>query len=194
MCGRFYLDADFAEILKRYGLGGSRISYEAKSEIFPSEKSIVVLSNGKRHLKRLKWGFLPPYAKKPIINARSETVFEKPLFRDAAINRRCLIPANGYFEWEKKGNKKEKREISDPGGEILSLGGIYEEFEDKNGITQLCFAILTRDVVAGISGVHNRMPVIIQKDNEEKWLDNEERSIPALKSIATQYDRKLKVK
>ncbi len=112
-------------------------------------------------------------------------------FRDAAMNRRCLIAANGYFEWEKKGNKKEKREIRDTGGEILSLGGIYGEFEDKNGAIQLCFAILTSHAVAGISDVHNRMPVIIHKDKEEKWLDHEERDIRVLKSVISQYDKKL---
>lgn len=194
MCGRFYLDADFEEILTRYGLKGNRTAYQPKGEIFPSERSLVVLSNGKRHLKKLKWGFLPHYAKKPIINARSETVFEKPLFRDAAIRRRCLVPANGYFEWENMGGKKVKREISGRYGEILSFGGIYEEFEDKNGMIQLCFTILTRDAACGISHVHNRMPVIIQKDNEDKWLDDEGTDIRVLKSLLAQYDSKLEVK
>lgn len=187
------MDVGFEELLKRYGLTSSSIAYEPRKEIFPSERSVAVVADGERHLKRLKWGFLPEYAKKPIINARSETVFEKRLFREAALENRCLIPAKGYFEWEQTEDGKRKRTIGDREGAILSLGGICKEFMDNNGDLQLCFAILTRDALPEISRVHHRMPVIIERDNEDMWLNAGNNEINALRSMMLQYDKRLKV-
>ena len=193
MCGRFYIDVEFDQLLKRYGFKSSPVSYEEREEIFPSEKSIAILSEDKLQMKQIKWGFLPSYAKRPIINARSETVFEKPLFSDSAIHRRCIIPASGYFEWQKKDKVKEKKRISHTEERIISLGGLYDEFRDKNGVVQLCFTILTREAVLEISHIHKRMPVLIQNENEDIWLDRNIQDKEVLKDIMIQYDGKLKV-
>lgn len=188
MCGRFYLDADFEELLRRYGLFESGISYEPAGEVFPSERAVAVLSDGRRHLKRLKWGFTPSFSKRPIINARSETAFEKTLFRRAALERRCLIPARGWFEWEQTDEGKKKRFIRAKNGELLSLGGLYGTFPDKAGNQQLSFTILTREAVMGLDRIHSRMPVVIQPDNEALWLDPAEKRMPVLASIMNQLD------
>jgi len=183
MCGRFYLDVDFEEVLKHYfGFVGNYPvnTYEPK-EIFPST-DVPVIHRGKeieKTIHLMKWGFAPAFMNKIIINARSETISEKKMFKEAFFRRRCLIPASGYYEWEKvlqddDSIKKVKRQISVPGQNVVSMAGIYDRFVDKEGKSFWAVSILTKASNEQIRSVHDRMPVILTPGMENKWLANYE--------------------
>jgi putative SOS response-associated peptidase YedK len=131
-----------------------------------------------RHFALVRWGFVPSWTKemkpgKPLINARSETVFEKPSFRHAIRRRRCLIPADGFYEW--KGDvpgKKQPFHITRPGEELFAFGGIWEHWMAPDGSELESAAILTTAPNAMMEPIHNRMPVIIEPKDFSKWLDH----------------------
>lgn len=179
MCGRFFLDVEFDEVLKHYfGIIGDYpvMEYEPR-EIFPSN-DIPVIHRGReveRTIHLMKWGFAPSFMNKLLINARSETIAEKRLFREAFIRRRCLVPASGYYEWENvlgddEKITKVKRSIKVPERKIISMAGIYDRFEDKNGNPFWAVSILTKASNDQVKGVHDRMPVILDKEMERAWI------------------------
>ncbi len=179
MCGRFFLDVDFDEVLRHYfGIIGDYpvMDYEPR-EVYPSN-DIPVIHRGKeieRTIHLMKWGFAPSFMNKILINARSETIAEKRLFKEAFFRRRCLIPASGYFEWEKVlGNNdkisKVKRAITIPEKKIISMAGIYDRFQDKEGKPYWAVSILTKASNDQVKGVHDRMPVILDKEMEKVWI------------------------
>ena len=118
----------------------------------------------------MRWGFTRYDGKGSIINARSETVTEKPMFQKAMRERKCLIPASWYFEWKAIGaGKKQKHAISLPGQNAIYMAGIYREEKD---IDLPVFVILTREASASVSSVHNRMPVILPKAIHPLWFQS----------------------
>ncbi len=186
MCGRFFLDADFEDVMRHY-FGEPRIAKtDAKNltyetgEFFPST-DIPVIHRGKevkRAIHMMKWGFEPAFLKKLIINARSETLEQKPMFKDAFVRRRCLVPASGYYEWHNQ--KKHAIRVKDK--RIISLAGLYDRFLDKDGNAFWAVTLLTKDANESISAVHDRMPVIIDKASESMWL-SKEYPLNALKGV-----------
>ncbi len=179
MCGRFYLDVDFEEIMKHYfGIVGDFpvTEYEPK-EIFPSN-DIPVVHRGKeveRTIHLMKWGFAPSYMNKIVINARSESITEKRMFKEAFYRRRCLVPASGYYDWEKVLDendkvKKIKRQICVPDQKIVSMAGIYDRFVDKEGKPFWAVSILTKDSNEHVKQVHDRMPIVLTKEMEAAWI------------------------
>lgn len=188
VCGRFQISIEFALLLARYGFKISGIDFLPKDEVYPSDTVPVVINQGGKQLSMLKWGFSPSFAKRPIINARSETIDIKPTFKSSFFNRRCLIPATGFFEWEKKDGKKIKRRIQLDDEEIFSMAGIYNEFIDKQGNPFKAFTILTITPNKSMERIHDRMPVIIDKTKEDIWLDNNIRDVGLLKSLLKPYD------
>ncbi|EOC99595.1 SOS response-associated peptidase [Caldisalinibacter kiritimatiensis] len=193
MCGRYYLNLEIDDIMKRYGIFDLDIDFSPKNEIFPSQESIVVIGQNTKEIKLLKWGFAPSFTKRLIINARSETVDKKPTFRDSFIRRRCIIPANGFFEWENNENKSIKRRIRLKDNSIFSIAGIYNTFKDKNGEYFEAFTILTTEANKDISRIHNRIPVIIHKDKEDMWLDHDIKDLRLLKELMKSYKGELVV-
>lgn len=188
MCGRFSLDTDLDELFNRYRIKKNDLKFCSKDEIFPSEVVPVVTNNGENKLTLMKWGFSPSYSKSLLINARSETVDSKPTFKYSFLNRRCIIPATSYYEWEKVGAKKIKRRISPKGIDIFSIAGLYSSFEDEAGRKFEAFTILTTDAHENIKMIHERMPVILSIENEEIWLDNTYKDISRLKGMFKAFD------
>lgn len=189
MCGRFQLYVDIYSIIERYGIKDLSIFFNPKKEIFPSETSPVVVFDGEKRIKILKWGFSPSYAKRLIINARSETVDVKQTFRDSFTKRRCLVPANAFFEWDKRNGKNKKHKIYLKDEKIFSMAGIYNTFKDKNGNRLDAFTILTTEANEKIKTIHNRMPVIIERKHEDLWLDYSIKDIRVLKAILKPYTK-----
>ena len=113
----------------------------------------------------MKWGYTLPDGKQ-IINARSETAADKPLFRDGMLQRRCLIPATNYFEWEKRGRERIKYAIRQSDSPIMYMAGVYRI---ENG--KPVFSILTREPAENIAFIHNRMPVILPSEAKDDWLN-----------------------
>jgi putative SOS response-associated peptidase YedK len=179
MCGRYYIEeADMSGQMRQL-VETARGKAEARGleiktgEIFPSD-IVPVIACG-RGLKPavfpMKWGFPSAVGERTLINARSETADAKPLFRRSAGNRRCLLPATNYFEWEKSQGKKTKYSIKTPGPGVMYLAGLYT-------CSESCpfgeFAILTRQAAGSIAFIHDRMPVIIPEGMISRWLSQAE--------------------
>ncbi len=181
MCGRFYVEKEIPieelkEIIDAVNRKlQSNPDYEQLKmplgEIFPTNVVPVIAPN-KQHIATpypMQWGFTMQGKGQPLINARAESVLEKPIFRKPVLERRCLIPASNYFEWEKQDNKKIKHALRDPSSQIIYMAGIYRYESEK----QLpVFVILTRDAAPGIRYIHDRMPVILSKEAREAWVSD----------------------
>ncbi len=183
MCGRFCVDIDIpieelktiiAEVdrrLKEITQPGDEQLKMPLGEIFPTNIVPTIISNklNETLASPMQWGFSKFNGPGVIINARSETAFEKPMFRLPMMERRCLIPATNYFEWETQGKKKIKHALRDPDSQLIYMAGIYRYEADK---LLPVFTILTRDAAPGIRYIHERMPVILPPDERKAWLSD----------------------
>lgn len=172
MCGRFLLESDIDDIIASYEYVQSLntpVKY-TRGEIFPND--LVPIITQDHELKILKWGFPFKNSSKALINARSESIAEKPFFKKPLHKQRCIIPANSFFEWKSENNKKSKYRISLKDNSMFSLAGIYDTFLDSHDNKYEAFVIITSDANAEMSLIHSRMPVIFDKRYENNWLNN----------------------
>jgi len=179
MCGRFILISDLAIITGEFGIDTMDVPCRTGYNIAPGSDIAAVVSTGTRRLTAFHWGFvLPrPYQDsglvRPVINARAETVATKPLFRDALRKRRCLIPADGYYEWKRKGGTKHPFFIRNTVKRPFGFAGIYETgSQDANTSLSTC-AIITTEPNERLRPIHDRMPAIITRENYAQWLGEE---------------------
>ena len=141
----------------------------------------------------MRWGLIPSWAKDPavgagMINARSETAGTKPAFRDAMKSRRCLIPADGFYEWKRDGKTKQPYcfEVND--GELFAFAGLWDRWKDPSGGWVKTCSILTTTPNAVTSAVHDRMPVILDPDGYDLWLDPGMQNVAAISELLKPYD------
>ena len=177
MCGRFLLETPLkatAEIFNAQ-MADSLVTVP-NFNICPSENISVLVSNsGKRKLGQMRWGFVPHWCKSvadgPLLfNARAETLAEKPAFRDACRKRRCLIPADGFYEWEKKvGSKSKPFYVRRSDRQQMIFAGIWQFSDDRKDRIPTC-TIITVPASEQISGIHNRMPLLIDPSDWAGWL------------------------
>ena len=197
MCGRYFLLVKLEKLVNEYEIKNTDIDYQPPGEIFPTQKAPVIFEDekSKRKLARFKWGFTPPFTNNPIINARAETLEEKSLFKASFKEKRCLIPANLFYEWKDTAANKVKYEIGLKNRDIMSLAGLYDTFEAKNGSEINCFTIVTTTPSTSISNIHSRMPVILTEKGEKKWIDTANNDQEMLKNMLRPYsDDKIKIK
>ncbi len=182
MCGRYSQSKAQAILLSRFGIAVDESEPLAWPVIAPTESPGIVVADpsgipGGRVLRPMRWGLLSPSfhdAGAPLlINARSETVFEKPAFRTAVKTRRVLVPADGFFEWRKEGKRSQPVLFRRPQGELFALAGLSSERVTKEGRVERSFAILTTSANGLVSPVHDRMPVVLHEDQEALWLNPE---------------------
>lgn len=159
MCGRFFLDLTFEALLERYGLPTMPGFSYARGEITPSMPLFSVTPEGPRPLE---WGLDYSFMKRPLINARLETLLEKPLFREHFESRRCLVPVNHFFEWDKK---KQKYRVA-TGDAVFSLAGLYRE-DGK-------VALITRAAGGDLTTIHHREPVYVPRALEHRYLESDQ--------------------
>ena len=179
MCGRYYIEEDdmsgrLQYLVETAGKKAEARGLEVKTgEIFPTD-IVPVIANG-RDLRPavfpMRWGFPSARGDSTFINARSETADTKPLFRDSAKYRRCLLPATNYFEWAHNTGVKTKYSIKTPGQGIMYLAGLYTRSAD---FPYGEFTVLTRQAPESIAFIHDRMPVIIPENMISRWLDQNE--------------------
>jgi len=190
MCGRFTLTTNLGAIAKRFGVARFLEEVGRRYNIAPTQPVIVVNDDGTRHLTRMQWGLIPSWAKDPaignrMINARAETVATKPAFRAALRKRRCLIPADGFFEWTPAGRRKQPVYITLKTREPFSFAGLWESWTSPEGEEIWSCTIITTEANELLKPIHDRMPVILAKDAEAVWLDptiqDPERLLPLLK-------------
>ncbi len=196
MCGRFSNDVKPSQIEKEFKVGKVNPKlFTPRYNIAPSQTIAAVLeSDGKRIVEGLRWGLIPNWAKdesigSKIINARAETLAEKPSFRDAFKNKRCIIPASGFYEWQKasKGAKqpfyfylKDK--------EVFGFAGLYEEWLDRETGEQIeTCTIITTEANKVLEPIHERMPVILQAKDYDHWLDTKEKDTGKLQKLLAPY-------
>lgn len=178
MCGRYTQTAGLDALLKRFqAFAPQALKLTPRYNLSPGQEAPVILQD-RRELRLLRWGILPSWAKKDLINARAETLAEKPSFRAALSGRRCLVPADGFYEWRSpKGSKAPVRFALEDGGPF-AFAGLWE----AQG-----FAIVTVQANAVVRAVHGRMPAILRPEDEAAWLDPSSRDPQLLLPLLKPY-------
>jgi len=189
MCGRFSLAITWGELVEYFQLAGGP-SVQPRYNIAPTQEVAAVRQEeGVRRLVPLRWGLVPFWAADPkigyrMINARAETAHKLPAFRAAFRGRRCLIPAGGFYEWDKQGGSRRPFHIRRADGHPLAFAGLWEHWEPKEGEggVESC-AILTTSASEPVDKLHDRMPVILEPEAFSLWLDPEEQRVEKLREL-----------
>ena len=148
-------------------------AFTGSYNVTPSAEIPVIRYHPKRELAVCHWGFIPHWVKEPAlkpINARAETLTVKPYFRDAFRQRRCLIPANGYYEWQVEAGRKQPYFIRMKGADLFSFAGVWSSWRGPDGPVESC-VIITTAAKEELVEIHDRMPAIIEPDNYDAWLN-----------------------
>ncbi|KQL52484.1 hypothetical protein AN964_02300 [Heyndrickxia shackletonii] len=177
MCGRYNLYSSIEILLERFELTNiDWIELSPRYNLAPSQAVLAVVQ-GEHGNKGgfLKWGLVPSWANDPkmgykMINARAETLAEKPSFKKLLSRRRCIIPADGFYEWKKDGNTKQPYHIRLKSGEPFAFAGLWDRWERNGEKLQTC-TIITTEANPLMEKIHDRMPVILTKETEKMWLD-----------------------
>lgn len=178
MCGRFTLTVDPSDLKEAfYWVNFGSADFTPRYNIAPTQGVPVITNNGENKLDFYTWGLVPFWAKDPsigsrMINARAETINEKPFFRNAFKHRRCLILADGFFEWQKlpDGKTKIPTYIHLKDGKPFAFAGLWEDWHSPDGSQILSTTIITTQPNELVKPIHNRMPVILPEDGYETWL------------------------
>src|SRR5271167_4029500 len=198
MCGRYRLSRRKQIVEEHFVSVSGEEEWNPRFNIAPTRPIPVIRQNPKepiRELSLMRWGLIPSWAKDSsiaakMINARSETAATKPAFRDPLKLRRCLIPADGFYEWKRRGSAKQPFcfEVND--GELYAFAGLWERWRDPSGQWVKSCAILTTTPNALTSAVHDRMPVILDPDSYELWLDPGLTDADVVSQLLKPYDAK----
>ena len=188
MCGRFTLHHPADEVVERFAVDQAGMDLAPRYNIAPSQPVAVVLQRDTRVLEAFKWGLVPSWAKDPkignrMINARGETLGEKPAYRNALKRRRCLIPASGFYEWKKAGDQRLPTYIHRRDTRLLALAGLWEEWHPPEGDPLHSCTIITTSANEFMAGIHHRMPVIFHPEQEAAWLDPELQEVDDLVAL-----------
>ncbi len=176
MCGRYSLVADLDDLALRFQFFHGDFDYDPCYNIAPTKGVLTVTNAAGREAGLMKWGLIPFWAKDlkigaRMINARAETVAEKPAFRNALKKRRCLVLADGYYEWQKTPAGKLPFRIVVGSGEPFAFAGLWETWKDPQGNVVPSCTIITTAACGLLAPIHDRMPVILPRQSEEIWLD-----------------------
>ena len=175
MCGRFYLTASPAEIRKQFKLEKTP-ELVPRYNIAPMQSSpIVIAEDNARGLHVARWGLVPTWSRDlspgaGMINAPAETIEEKPAYRKPFDSQRCLVLANGFYEWQTRGTKKQPYKIAVRHGTLIAFAGLWERWTPEGGDPVETFTIVTTRASKLVSEVHDRMPVIIAPPDHQRWL------------------------
>ncbi|WP_026956964.1 SOS response-associated peptidase [Algoriphagus vanfongensis] len=177
MCGRYSLSKSKSDLEERFQ-AEMLSDFKPRYNIAPTQLVPVITSKSPKGFSFFYWGITPDFGKnKPVaqklINAKAESVHEKASFKNSFKSRRCIIPADGFYEWKRLGKKtKIPHRFTLREDEPFAFAGIWDEYENVKGETEHTFLILTTSPNEVVSEVHDRMPVILDKSDEKKWLDN----------------------
>jgi len=192
MCGRFVLLTDLSRIVQSFDIQEVSSEYRKDINIRPGQMIAVIVHDQINRLVDFKWGLIPAWAKDPsignkMINARAETVAEKPSFRQAFKKRRCLIVTDGFYEWKTEAGKKTPMRFSLKTGEPFGFAGLYESWISSDKVPINTCTIITTESNELVSPVHDRMPVIVSKKDEVSWINPENQNQQELLSILKPY-------
>jgi putative SOS response-associated peptidase YedK len=178
MCGRYTITITLDELLLRYDLDGKTVPYHGpKYNVAPGQMVMAVIHDGQRNrLGELRWGLIPEWAKDEkmayqTLNARAETLTEKPAFRSSFQRKRCLIPADSFFEWTGTGKHKQPMRIMLKSRKLFSFAGLYDTWLAPDGRKISTCTVITTTPNELVKDIHDRMPVILHQEDEARWLD-----------------------
>jgi putative SOS response-associated peptidase YedK len=177
MCGRFTLEPT-AKFYERFHIENRLDSLTPRYNIAPGQQVPVVISKSPNRVLMMQWGLIPSWAKDPkisykMINARIETIAEKPSYRNSLKNKRCLIPASGFYEWEKLETGKVPHYIYLKKQPVFGFAGLYDIWKNEIGEDIYSFTIITSPPNKLMEKFHDRMPVILYPEHEDRWLNKE---------------------
>ena len=179
MCGRYALATPVDDLQRRFGFAG-RPNLAPNYNVAPTRAAPVLrrrADDGGRELALVRWGLVPAWSEGPdsrfsMLNARAETVATKPAYRAAFRQRRCLVPADGFYEWQKRDGRKQPYFIHPKDGEPMAFAGLWERWASHDGQQVIeSFTIVVTDANKLVRPIHDRMPVILAPDDFERWLD-----------------------
>jgi putative SOS response-associated peptidase YedK len=200
MCGRFTLTATFEEIIDRFDIAAflEEENYAPSFNIAPSQAVLAVINDGKSNrMGFLKWGLVPPWAKDAaighkMINARAETISEKPSFRTAFKKKRCLVIADSFFEWKRhEDNSKTPMRIKLKSDDLFAMAGIWEAWKSPEGKTLYTCSVITTGPNELMKDIHDRMPVILKPDDEKIWINPTISDANELNKLLVPFDENL---
>ncbi|MCT7949933.1 SOS response-associated peptidase [Ancylothrix sp. C2] len=195
MCGRYTLTR-LAEDVGRIVQASINSNLKPRYNIAPTQPVATILqpkSGKERELRILHWGLIPSWAKDEsmsarMINARAETVAEKPSFRSAFKRRRCLVVADGFYEWQTQGKKKQPFYFKLKNGEIFGFAGLWEHWEKDGNVVESC-TIITTNANDLMQPIHDRMPVILHPKDYDLWLDPDQEKVDVLQGLLQPYSQ-----
>jgi putative SOS response-associated peptidase YedK len=200
MCGRYVVATPYRQMeldFRAVAEDEFAADYAASFNVAPTDPVPVVWQRredeGERRLAVARWGLIPYWAKDPsvgvrAINARIETAAEKPMFRDSFAKRRCVLPADGYYEWKKEGGRKQPMFIHAADGSQLALAGLYERWIDPEGRPLYSVSVLTGPALGPFAEIHDRMPLTVARDAIDVWLDRQVRDADQVRSLLDLVD------
>lgn len=199
MCGRYRLSRSKQIIEEEFGTHPWDDEWSPRYNIAPNQPVPVVREHTKepvRQLSLMRWGLIPRWAKDPAIaqntiNAKSETAATKAAFRDPLKFRRCLIPADGFYEWKRTGTSKQPFCFEVCEGELFAFAGLWDGWKDSSGQWVETCSILTSTPNAVTSAIHNRMPVILGSESYDLWLDPGMQNVAAVSELLKPYEARL---
>jgi putative SOS response-associated peptidase YedK len=178
MCGRYVLASELKEIVKRFNVEEAGFDMSSRFNVAPGQNMPVVRRKEKTHAQLMRWGLIPSWAKDPkigytMINARAETVLEKPSFRKPILSQRCIVPSSGFYEWQKSATGKIPYYIHLKDSPLFAFAGLYDQWKDSTGKEIVSFTIITTEANDAVRPIHVRMPVILSPDEELAWMDSD---------------------
>lgn len=179
MCGRYTLATGLDELIEVFDVPDAAFPHEPRYNIAPTQQAPVVARDRRgRRMGLMRWGLIPFWAEDPAIgnrqiNARSESAARKPAFREAFRRRRCLVPADGFYEWARSEGPKRPYWIHPGHGGLMAFAGLWDRWRNAQGTPIHSFTILTRPANDRVRSIHDRMPVIVPPSTWERWLDRD---------------------
>ena len=193
MCGRYSLATDIEGLADRFDFRATGLTYQVRFNIAPTQQVLTVINDGSENRAQLmKWGLIPFWAKDQsignrMINARAETITQKPVFRQAFQKRRCILIADGFYEWRKEGKTKVPMRIILKSGEPFGFAGLWETWKSPDGEPVRSCTIITTTPNQVMEPIHNRMPVILPDGAEGLWLNPNLRDQSSLQDLLVPY-------
>jgi putative SOS response-associated peptidase YedK len=191
MCGRFTLHVDIKTVAEQFGVPAS-LETSPRYNIAPTQEVVSIMRNGAPHMAILRWGLIPSWAKDEsigsrMINARAETLAEKPSFSRLLRSKRCLVVADGFYEWRKENGSKTPMYITLKSGAPFAFAGLWDQWKNAEGQQIRTCTIITTNPNNVLVPIHNRMPAILAPDAYELWLDPEMHDQEALSHWLAPY-------
>ncbi|MBP1992756.1 SOS response-associated peptidase [Paenibacillus eucommiae] len=194
MCGRYTLIVTIEELMLRYLANLSNPQHIIpRYNIAPMQEIMAVIHDGERNrLGQMKWGLVPSWAKdakigSKMINARAETILEKASFKQLVSRKRCIIPADGFYEWKKEGNTKQPMRIVLKNESVFSFAGLYDTWINPEGHKVSTCTIITTTPNSLMQDIHERMPVILRQEAEQLWLQRNNQNVQQLLELLQPY-------